>query len=318
MKELIRNASLDDFKRGFIWDSKKGVFICLTCGANITENEEKHVMTHGNSIERLLMLEKKFIGLTDVQKEFIAMISNGYDDKKIGETLGCTESTVRNMRFSLRERARQARAFLAIIELAEENMPVETSFRIRSFPVKEDKRRLLLPKFADLFEPNKEYSEAEVNKIIVNIYDDCAIIRRYLVDYNYLIRSADGSKYYRNWEKSVMDKKQLINEYKQKEINMGIIRISNKENGYSYVDICENLYKPFEALKFQLNMGKFKLKYKKFQEDWNKYGEEGFNFEILEEFTPKEGVTSKENIEELKEFLKIWLENQGNDFKLYN
>lgn len=105
MKDLIRNANINDFKRGFIWDCKKGVFICLTCGKDIEENEEEHVMTHGNSIERLLMLEKKITGLTDVQKEFISMISNRYDDKKIGEKLSCTESTVRNMRFSIRERA---------------------------------------------------------------------------------------------------------------------------------------------------------------------------------------------------------------------
>ena len=115
-----------------------------------------------------------------------------------------------------------------------------------------------------------------------------------------------------------MDKKQLINEYKQKEIEMGIIRIYNKEEGYSYVDICENLYKPFEALKFQLNMGKFKLKFKKFQEDWNRYGEEGFSFEILEKFNPSDEATDKENIEELKELLNIWIENQGEDLKLYN
>lgn len=318
MKELIRNANIDDFKRGFIWDSKKGVFVCLTCGKDIEENEEEHVISHGNSIERLLMLEKKIIGLTDVQKEFISMISNRYDDKEIGEKLGCTESTVRNMRFSIRERARQARAFLAIIELAEENMPVETSFRIRNFPVKENKRKLLLPKFANLFEPNKEYSEAEVNKMIKNIYEDYAIIRRYLVDYDYLTRTIDGSKYYRKYEENIMDKRQLINEYKQKEVEMGIIRIYNKITGYSYVEVSENLYKPFEAIKFQLNMNKLKLKYKELQEDWNKYGEEKFDFEILEKLSPKENASDKENIEELKALLNMWIENQGESLKLYN
>lgn len=32
MKELIRDATIDDFKRGYIWDSKKAEFICLICG----------------------------------------------------------------------------------------------------------------------------------------------------------------------------------------------------------------------------------------------------------------------------------------------
>ncbi|WP_278601005.1 hypothetical protein [Clostridium tertium] len=43
------------------------------------------------------------------------MLSSKCSDKEIASNLACTESTVRNIRFSLRERARQARAFLAIM-----------------------------------------------------------------------------------------------------------------------------------------------------------------------------------------------------------
>lgn len=45
------------------------------------------------------------------------------------------------------------------------------------------------------FEPNKFYSEKDVNNIIKEIYDDYAIIRRYLVDYKYLERDAGGYSY---------------------------------------------------------------------------------------------------------------------------
>lgn len=113
------------------------------------------------------MLEKKYTGLTEIQKEFLSMVSNKYSDKEIAMNLACAESTVRNMRFALRERARQARAFLAVIELSEENMPATiTQPKLRAFPAKEDKRKALLPRFASLFEPNKEYSESEVKKIL--------------------------------------------------------------------------------------------------------------------------------------------------------
>ena len=114
MKEFVRNASIDDFKRGYVWNSKNGEFICLICGNSIGSSDgsvNSHIIEHGNPIERLLSLEKKYTGLTDIQKELIQMISNKYSDKEISVKLACAESTVRNMRFALRERARQARAF---------------------------------------------------------------------------------------------------------------------------------------------------------------------------------------------------------------
>lgn len=322
MDELIRNATIDDFKRGYIWDSKKVGFLCLICGNCINENEENinnHVAEHGPPMQRLLLLDKKYTGLTEIQKEFLEMVSEQYNDKEIALKLACAESTVRNMRFALRERARQARAFLAVIELAEEKMPKVSPQKLRVFPVREAKRKALLPRFADLFEPNRDYTEAEVKKIINTIYDDDATIRRYLVDYRYLSRTADGSRYYKKCEVDTMcsaNKKELINKYKQQEIEMGIIQIYNTVNGYSYVDICTNLYKPFESIKFQLNLGKVKIK--KFQEDWTAYGEKAFEYRVVEKLKPNEGAKDKENLEELKELLNLWIESQGENLKLYN
>ena len=321
MKGFVRNASIDDFKRGYVWNSKNGEFICLICGDGIGSNDESvnsHIIEHGNPMERLLLLEKKYTGLTDIQKELIQMISNKYSDKEISVKLACTESTVRNMRFALRERARQARAFLAIMDLAEGERVVTNQPKLRNFPVKEEKRKALLPRFAALFEPDKEYTELEVKKIIKPIYEDDAIIRRYLVDYGYLGRTKDGSKYYKKSEERNMkdlSRKELINRYKEQEIEMGIIQVYNKENGYSFVDISKNLYKPFEAMKFQLNLGIFKCK--QIQGDWKVYGENAFEFKVVEKLKPSEGATDKENIEELKELLKMWVESQGTGLKLY-
>lgn len=319
MDDFIRNATIEDFKRGYVWDGKKAEFICLVCGEYIGENDVSiHTTNHGNAIERLLMLDKKYTGLTEIQKEFLDMVSNKHSDKEIAMKLACAESTVRNMRFALRERARQARAFLAVMELAEEKMPQITNPKLRVFPVKEEKRKALLPRFADLFEPDREYTEAEVKKIIKTIYEDDAIIRRYLVDYGYLSRNNDGSKYYKNCEESLMkniNKKEIIKNYKQQEIEMGIIQIHNTGNGYSYVDICANLYKPFESIKFQLNLGRFKIK--KLQEDWAAYGENAFEFKVVEKLKPNEGSTDKEKVDDLKELLNIWIESQGENLQLY-
>lgn len=320
MNEFIRNASIEDFKRGYIWDSKKAEFICLLCGEGIKENKQMdaHAVEHGTSIERLLSLSKKYTGLTEIQKELLEMVSNQFSNSEIAVKLGCTESTVRNMRFALRERARQARAFLAIMDVVEEVGVKKSNQKLRTFPKKEEKRKALLPRFADLFEQDRNYTEAEVKKIIKTVYDDDATIRRYLVDYEYLGRTNDGKKYYKKCEANNMssiNKKELISEYKQKEIEMGIIQVYNTVNGYSMVDICTNLYKPFESIKFQLNMGK--TRFKELRDDWAAYGEKGFEFRVAEKLKPKEGATEKEKIDDLKELLNLWIESQGDNLKLY-
>lgn len=321
MDEFIRNATIEDFKRGYVWNGKKAEFICLICGEYIGENDDSvnsHTTSHGTPIERLLMLDKKYTGLTEIQKEFLAMVSNKYSDKEIAMKLACAESTVRNMRFALRERAKQARAFLAVMELAEEKMPKIINPKLRVFPVKEEKRKALLPRFADLFEPNRTYTEAEVKKIIKTIYEDDATIRRYLVDYGYMDRNNNGSKYYKNSEGNIMmdiNKKEIINKYKQQEIEMGIIQIYNTVNGYSFVDICTNLYKPFESIKFKLNLGKIRIK--KLQDDWTAYGENAFEFKVIEKLKPNEGSTDKEKVDDLKELLNMWIESEGESLKLY-
>jgi DNA-binding CsgD family transcriptional regulator len=321
MDEFIRNATIEDFKRGYVWDGKKAEFICLICGEYIGENDNSvniHTASHGTPIERLLMLDKKYTGLTEIQKEFLDMVSNKYSDREIAMKLACAESTIRNMRFALRERARQARAFLAVMELAEERMPKITNPKLRVFPVKEEKRKALLPRFADLFEPDKTYTEAEVKKIIKTIYEDDATIRRYLVDYGYLSRTNDGSKYYKSSEVNIMsniNKKEIINKYKQQEIEMGIIQIYNTVNGYSFVDISTNLYKPFESIKFKLNLGRIIIK--RLQDDWVAYGENAFEFKVVEKLKPNENSTDKEKVDVLKELLNMWIESQGENLKLY-
>ena len=49
--------------------------------------------------------------------------------------------------------------------------------------------------FHNIFEFDKQYAEQEINEIIKPYYDDYAIIRRYLVDYKYLIRDKQGKIY---------------------------------------------------------------------------------------------------------------------------
>ena len=132
-------------------------------------------------------------------------------------------------------------------------------------------------------------------------------------------REKDGSKYYKaEGENTVKDmkRKDIINNYKQQEVEMGIIQIYNKVNGYSFVDICKNLYKPFESIKFKLSLGKIRVK--GLQEDWDRYGENAFEFKILDKLKQREEATEKETVDDLKELLNMWIDSQGDKLKLYD
>lgn len=68
--------------------------------------------------------------------------------------------------------------------------------KIKVFPAKEKRKYILLGMMCLLFEKDKKYSEAEVNDILREVYDDYATLRRYLIIYQFLARTEDGSSYW--------------------------------------------------------------------------------------------------------------------------
>jgi hypothetical protein len=63
--------------------------------------------------------------------------------------------------------------------------------RIERMPAKHSRRRQLLAEVAQLFEPGVRYPEPTVNDLLVALYPDCATLRRYLIDEEFMDR-ADG------------------------------------------------------------------------------------------------------------------------------
>lgn len=62
-------------------------------------------------------MNSAFTGLSDSQREVLTLISQGLSDKEVATKLGKDESTIRNHRFKLREKEKQAKLFLALMEL---------------------------------------------------------------------------------------------------------------------------------------------------------------------------------------------------------
>jgi hypothetical protein len=70
------------------------------------------------------------------------------------------------------------------------------SGRIQTMPAKQSRRRLLLDKIAQGFEPGVRYPERHVSEFLGAMYADYAALRRYLVDEELLSRA--GGEYWRS------------------------------------------------------------------------------------------------------------------------
>jgi len=190
--------------------------------------------SHGGVFEALLAGGKKNTGLTEGQGRMLSCFYQGLPDRETAARLGISAATVRYQRFHLREKARQARVFLALFALLEkrggqnghvadepkihpgatmvderwmttdeeERRIIDTFFssleplRLKSFSAKEKKKLVALRVIARQFAPGRRYAEKEVNRILKDIYEDYATLRRYLIEYGFLERTQDCGEYW--------------------------------------------------------------------------------------------------------------------------
>ena len=69
--------------------------------------------------------------------------------------------------------------------------------RVARWPARQKVQRLVLDYLARRFEPGREYTEREVNFLLMDWhgFSDWAMLRRLLVDWGYARRERDGSCY---------------------------------------------------------------------------------------------------------------------------
>lgn len=250
LKNMFWEASIDELKRGYV--TKGDAHVCLVCGKAYEEGViytmdgrmmeaskavSEHINTeHGSMMDFLLGMDKKYTGLTERQKQLIRMFYSGMSDKEIVKKEDINASTIRTQRFSLREKFKQARIFLVIMELMEASMKrpepssheelahihrtatnvderyaitkaekekvmktyfnTEGGLTLESFPKKQKRKIVILDKIAAHFKKGKRYTEKEVNAVLKPIYPDYVTIRRYLIEYGFLARTKDGSEYW--------------------------------------------------------------------------------------------------------------------------
>ncbi|MFN2213805.1 MAG: DUF2087 domain-containing protein [Anaerolineales bacterium] len=68
---------------------------------------------------------------------------------------------------------------------------------LKMIPTKSKKIIAILEYVTGSFEKNIDYNEKQVNEILEKFHPDTTTLRRYLIDYGYLGRENDGSRYWR-------------------------------------------------------------------------------------------------------------------------
>jgi hypothetical protein len=188
---------------------------------------------HGSVFHALLALGKKGTGLSDTQRALLGHFYTGLTDKEIQPLAGgISLSTIRNHRFTLREKARQAKVFLALMDLLEKSsqdpaarfieipgrmsaaderfaitqaeyrkiihrhFPDGPDGRIARFPRKQKRKVAVLIQILKRFDKARRYTQTEVNEILATVSEDYTTLCRYLIDYGFLGRNRDGSEYW--------------------------------------------------------------------------------------------------------------------------
>lgn len=239
---------IEDIKHGYYYRNDTKTYHCLICNKTFETGEifrygdryfdaskaiEYHIkQEHGSVFHQLLQSESKYNTITDKQKELLELLQLGLPDQAIASKLGISASTVRHHKFSFREKAKQAKLYLSLYELALETPPNDkdslipihegakmvderyvttkeerdkilatvfsslSPLKLKVFSAKEKKKIVTLQRILEQFEKNKIYSEEQVNQILKDIYDDYPTLRRYMIEYGFMERSRDCHDYW--------------------------------------------------------------------------------------------------------------------------
>ncbi|MCL2352414.1 MAG: transcriptional regulator, partial [Firmicutes bacterium] len=128
----IGSLTVDEIKNGCRFDAGANAWLCNHCGKSFPKGQvfpaggvffdaenacARHVEDgHGGNAGRLIFSDTKYNTLTANQKELLSLFGARVPDAEIAKRLGVTASTVRRQKFAFREKAKQARLYLAIFE----------------------------------------------------------------------------------------------------------------------------------------------------------------------------------------------------------
>ncbi len=351
--DLLLAATLDEVKAGFVLSGEH--YRCLCCGETFESGlvypadgvfydaqkfARRHVAeAHGGMFTYLLRLEKTESGLSDLQRRLLGLFYAGRSDEEVRRVLGIgSRSTVRNHRFLLHQRERQAKIFLALMGLLRERegsesggtaqeaeetataspddeeavlhryFPNGTDGPLRTTHIRQGHLDVVLRAIAARFVPGRDYTEPDIEEILAVVHEDHALLRRRLVDRGLLERLPDGSRYWRppveRRERILpVERRELKRLAKEANVEAGVYQIRNKVNGKMFVDSTRNL-KTIGSQQFQLQFGMHTNR--ELQRDYEELGKDAFAFEVLEVLDSEKMLPLDEH-DALKRLYEKWL-----------
>ncbi len=246
-EELLWNSSIEELKNGYIFDQKREEYVCIMCGREFKKGKifesndgffdaefamKNHIMEkHSSPFQFLLNMEKRHNGLSDVQKNVADGMYGNLPDNEIALRLGSKSgSTIRSHKYSLREKYKEAKIFIALMDIINErnadnskfinfhkDLPVNDDriivteeekeafvrkyfesdgIKLKRFPKKQKEKLVVLREIIKNFVRDKKYTEKEVNEVLKKTDSDYVTIRRYLIDYGFMARKSDCSEYW--------------------------------------------------------------------------------------------------------------------------
>jgi hypothetical protein len=101
-------------------------------------------------------------------------------------------------------------------------------------------------------------------------------------------------------------RKTLKDEYKQRNIIGGIFKITNIRNGMYFLDYTPDLQAKQNSFDFMVSSGS--LFHYSLKRDWDTFGSQAFNFEIVESLEKKKDQSQDQFIDDLKMLEQLWSE----------
>lgn len=243
--ELIGNCSVEEIKRGFTEDDKQ--YTCLVCGEHFEKGEiftfsghqyedykavRLHIQQeHGSMQECLLKTQPYYLGISGLQLQLLNFFASGMSDKAIAEKLEVSASTIRNHRYKLRERERQNKLFLALMEsfnetdlksnlegegqVNEEEISdrerkrvleryITETGRLKTYPSLERNKNIILEEITKHFLPDRKYTEDEVKAVLQAVTEDYKFLKDEMIAYHYLEKAYRGAVYWVRNTKSLV------------------------------------------------------------------------------------------------------------------
>ena len=248
LNDIFWNANTKELVQGYIIKETIPEYICIRCGKKYTKGiiyqiEDKYYEAemacikhiskeHDPMFSYLLNLDKNITGISERQKMILLYLYQELDDRSIAQKCEIgSASTVRNHRYQLRQREKQSKIFLAIMNCLKKGKADQSDFmeihkrasmidsryavteeekekylkqyfpygpdnELSEFPKKEKRKLVILHHIMQRFELNKKYTEKQVNEILKSVFHDYVTLRRYLIEYGFMERKPDGSSYW--------------------------------------------------------------------------------------------------------------------------